>query len=62
MGLLTQLEYDRLLAEILDVNMFYRRQFATSPTITELSKMTGASEENILESMEFGHPSFQYVS
>lgn len=61
MDLFMQLEYDRLLAEILNMNVFYHRQFSTSPTITELSKMIGVSEENILESMEFGHPSSQYV-
>lgn len=50
-------EYDRLLSEILSVNENYHAIFSTSPTINVLSRMTGATEEKILESMEFGSES-----
>lgn len=56
-----QTEYDRLLSKVLNVNEVYHSEFSTSPTIAELSEMTGATEEKILESMEFGHPAIQYV-
>lgn len=49
-----KVEYDRLLSEIQNVNENYHLAFSDSPTIPELSRMTGATEEKILESMEFG--------
>lgn len=49
-----QTEYDRLLSEILGANQSYHMRYASSPTISELSRITGATEEHILESMEFG--------
>ncbi|HEU5141485.1 MAG TPA: hypothetical protein VFT51_16035 [Bacillales bacterium] len=48
-------EYDRLLQEVSIVNMNYHAYYATSPTISQLSKITGATEEHILESLEFGN-------
>lgn len=49
-----QIKYHHLLTKIINAYMVYHAQYETSPTITELSKMIGASEEHILESMEFG--------
>ncbi|HET7628518.1 MAG TPA: hypothetical protein VFK44_09045 [Bacillales bacterium] len=54
-------KYDRLLAEIQDANQLYVAKNASSPTISELSMITGVSEEHILESMEFGQKYPEYV-
>ncbi|HET7522467.1 MAG TPA: hypothetical protein VFJ73_03985 [Bacillales bacterium] len=62
MNLFAATKYDDLLMEVLQANDLYRRQFAASPTVSELSEMTGASEEHILESMEFGQATRPTVS